>query len=53
LTAHALKGDEDEIRKAGLDDYLSKPLRKAAIFEAIEKHGGRLPVVMQDQAASG
>jgi len=53
LTAHALKGDEDEIRKAGLDDYLSKPLRKAAIFEAIEKHGGRLPVVVQDQAASG
>jgi len=36
LTAHAMNGDDDEILQAGLDHYLTKPLRKAAIFEQIE-----------------
>ncbi|MFV2003527.1 MAG: response regulator, partial [Paracoccaceae bacterium] len=35
LTAHAMAGDDDEIMAAGLDHYLTKPLRKAAIFERI------------------
>lgn len=33
LTAHAMAGDDAEILAAGLDHYLTKPLRKAAIFE--------------------
>lgn len=37
LTAHAMDGDAAEILAAGLDHYLTKPLRKAAIFERIEK----------------
>ncbi len=37
LTAHAMDGDDAEILKAGLDHYLTKPLRKPAIFEQIEK----------------
>ncbi|MHA1547253.1 MAG: ATP-binding protein, partial [Alphaproteobacteria bacterium] len=37
LTAHAMDGDGAEILAAGLDHYLTKPLRKAAIFERIEK----------------
>lgn len=55
LTAHALKGDDDDVRKAGLDDYLSKPLRKAAIFQAIEKHAGSVCTPPEDtsQVASG
>ncbi len=35
LTAHALDGDEKAILSAGLDHYLTKPLRKDAIFTQI------------------
>ncbi len=38
LTAHAMDGDDDWILVAGLDKYLTKPLRKPAIFEAIQEH---------------
>jgi len=37
LTAHALVGDGDEILAAGLDRYLTKPLKKAAIHQVIEE----------------
>ena len=36
LTAHALDGDERAILAAGLDHYLSKPLRKQAIVARIQ-----------------
>ena len=35
LTAHAMAGDDAEILAAGLDHYLTKPLRKGAIFGRI------------------
>lgn len=35
LTAHAVEGDEEGILAAGLDHYLTKPLRKDEIFNAI------------------
>lgn len=38
LTAHALDTDRDAILAAGLDEYLTKPLRKAEILTAIRKH---------------
>ena len=31
LTAHAMEGDADDILAAGIDRYMTKPLRKAAI----------------------
>lgn len=37
LTANALKGDRERCLSAGMDDYVSKPLRVAELFEAIEK----------------
>lgn len=38
MTAHALDGDESDILSAGLDQYLSKPLRRDAIRDSIERH---------------
>jgi len=35
MTAHAMQGDEAEILAAGLDHYLTKPLRKADIIARI------------------
>ena len=37
LTAHAMAGDEQDILASGLDRYLTKPLKKVAIREAIEE----------------
>lgn len=38
LTAHAMTGDADGILSAGLDHYMTKPLRKAAIHDRIQTH---------------
>ena len=38
LTAHAMAGDDEEILASGMDHYLTKPLRKAAITEMIQKY---------------
>jgi len=38
LTAHAMDGDAEMILAAGLDEYLTKPLRKARIQDCIERH---------------
>lgn len=35
LTAHAMDGDEDGILAAGIDLYLTKPLRKAVILDTL------------------
>lgn len=36
LTAHALKGDEERCRAAGMDAYLTKPVNAQALYEAVE-----------------
>jgi len=40
MTAHAMKGDQDACIAAGMDGYLSKPIRAAELFETIERHLG-------------
>jgi len=37
MTAHAMEGDEERIREAGLSHYLTKPLKKDKIHALIEE----------------
>jgi len=38
LTAHAMKGDRDRCVAAGMDDYLSKPIRPHELDAILEKY---------------
>ncbi len=38
MTAHAMDGDESRIREAGLDHYLTKPLKKDLIHAALKDY---------------
>jgi PAS domain S-box-containing protein len=40
LTANAFQSHADECRAAGMNDFLSKPYRKAALLETIARHTG-------------
>jgi CheY-like chemotaxis protein len=38
MTANAMRGDRERCFEAGMDDYVSKPIRKADLTEALERH---------------
>jgi CheY-like chemotaxis protein len=38
LTAHAMKGDREKCIEAGMDDYITKPVKRENIFEILEKY---------------
>jgi len=44
LTANAMRGDREDCIRAGMDDYISKPVRVADLQAALERWGqGRTP----------
>ena len=40
VTAFAMKGDEDKVRQAGFDDYISKPIAVKDFLEKVKRYIG-------------
>jgi len=41
MTAHAIKGDRERCLKAGMDEYLSKPISSDKLFEILEDYAAQ------------
>jgi CheY-like chemotaxis protein len=37
MTAHAMKGDREKCLEAGMDDYITKPIKRELVFEILDK----------------
>jgi len=47
LTAHAMKGDQERCLAAGMDGYLTKPIRSQELDEVLEKYLARRAATVQ------
>jgi len=48
MTAHAMKGDRQRCLEAGMDSYISKPIRSVDLFATIEEALGHAPAVVPE-----
>jgi len=37
MTAHAIEGDREMCLEAGMDDYISKPIKREVVFQVLQK----------------
>jgi CheY-like chemotaxis protein len=52
MTANAMKEDRERCLSAGMDDYLSKPIRPEEIKAAIERGAMQLSRVLRESVKS-
>ena len=52
MTAHAMKGDRERCLDAGMDSYISKPLRPHLLFEVIESIAAPLGAPSKEAAGA-
>jgi two-component system, sensor histidine kinase len=46
MTANAMQGDREECLKAGMDDYVSKPIKPQDLYNVLERWGTQLQVAV-------